>query len=234
MILHTHLSETRKEVEDSISTFGDTPLSYLSRLGCLGDIKTLLAHCVHLTDEELIILKDLDATIVHNPSSNTKLSSGLAPISKFLEHGVQVALGTDGASSNNNLNMFEEMHIASLIGRVYTPTNTKLTPYQVLSMATTNGAKALGLEARIGRLEAGMEADILLLDLKKSHLTPLNDPFSALVYAAQASDVDTLFCQGRMLMQKRKILTLREEDVLKDANSCWAEVLARKRGEQNG
>lgn len=229
-ILHTHLSETRKEMEDSISTFGDTPLSYLSRIGCLADIKSLLAHCVHLTEEELIILKDHNATIVHNPSSNTKLSSGLAPVSKFLEQGLQVALGTDGASSNNNLNMFEEMHIASLIGRVYAPTNTKLTPYQVLSMATTNGAKALGLDARIGRLEAGMEADILLLDLQKSHLTPLNDPFSALVYAAQASDVDTLFCQGKMLMQNRKMLTLKEEDVLRDVNSCWADVLSRKQG----
>jgi 5-methylthioadenosine/S-adenosylhomocysteine deaminase len=229
-ILHTHISETRKEVEDSIAEFNATPLTYLKELGCLDDIKVLLAHGVHLTDEELKVLKDFDATIVHNPSSNTNLSSGLAPVSKFLEHNLNVALGTDGASSNNNLNLFEEMHIASLIGRVYTPTNTKLSPYQVLSMATTNGAKALGLDHRIGRLEQGMEADILLLDLHKSHLTPLNDPFSALVYTAQASDVDTLFCQGKMLMQNRKILTLSLDDVLHDANTCWADVLARKEG----
>ncbi|MGE4463352.1 amidohydrolase [Sphaerochaeta sp.] len=229
-LLHTHLSETRKEVEDSVQEFNATPLAYLKELGCLDDIRLLLAHCVHLCDEELEILKEVDATIVHNPSSNAKLSSGLAPVSKFLEHGLNVALGTDGASSNNNLNLFEEMHVASLIGRVYTPTNTKLSPYQVLGMATTNGAKALGLDHRIGRLEAGMEADILLVDLHKSHLTPLNDPFSALVYSAQASDVDTLFCQGRMLMQHRKVLSLSVEDVLHDANACWTDVLSRKRG----
>jgi 5-methylthioadenosine/S-adenosylhomocysteine deaminase len=226
-ILHIHVSETKQEVQDSLHQFGKTPLEYLYAIGALDSVRSLIAHGVHLTDAEVALLADMDATLVHNPSSNCKLSSGIAPIASYLERGVSVGLGTDGASSNNNLNMFEEMHIASLLGRVHTPTGTKLNPYQVLSMATVNGAKALGLERRIGMISEGMEADIILLDLKKSHLTPLNDPFSAVVYAAQASDVDTVLCQGKVVMQHRKVLTLDEEQTIKAVNESWDNIQRR-------
>ncbi len=226
-VFHTHLSETRKEVEDCIAETGMTPPAYLTSIGVLKDVKSMLAHCVHLTDEDVALLSSYDATIVHNPSSNLKLSSGIAPIASYLEAGIPVALGTDGASSNNNLNMFEEMHIASLLQRVVDTTKMKLSPYQVLEMATSTGAHALGLGDTIGTLEPGKEADLLLIDLNKSHLTPLNDPFSALVYATQASDVDTVICQGKILMEHRKVLTLDENQTILDVQRSWAEVLER-------
>ncbi len=225
--LHTHLSETKKEVEDCLVEHGRTPLQYLLDSNVLQDVDSILAHCVHLTDEDVSLLKSINTSIVHNPSSNCKLSSGIAPIASYLEQGITVALGTDGASSNNNLNMFEEMHVASLLGRVLDTPTAKLTPYQVVQMATMGGAKSLGLDSKIGTLSPGMEADILLLDLQKSHLTPLNDPFSALVYTAQASDVDTLFCQGSLVMRNRSILIFDEKQVIKQTNDCWSAVQSR-------
>jgi len=226
-ILHTHLSETQLEVQDCIRETGKTPLEYLLDIGALQDVKSLLAHCVHLTDSEADALHDLDSSLVHNPSSNCKLSSGIAPISSYIQKGVTVALGTDGASSNNNLNMVEEMHIASLLGKVHATTHQKLHPYDVLRMATADGANALGLQQKIGMLKAGMEADILLVDIHKSHLTPLNDPFSALVYATQASDVDTLICQGRVVMEGRRLMTLDQDQIIKDVQKSWADVQQR-------
>ncbi|MGE4453424.1 MAG: amidohydrolase [Sphaerochaeta sp.] len=226
-VLHTHLSETRKEVEDCIAETGMTPPAYLASIGVLQDVKSMLAHCVHLSDEDVALLSSADATIVHNPSSNLKLSSGIAPIASYLDAGIPVALGTDGASSNNNLNMFEEMHIASLLQRVVDTRNQKLSPYQVVKMATSTGAQALGLGDTIGTLEPGKEADLVLIDLNKSHLTPLNDPFSALVYATQASDVDTVICQGKILMEHRKVLTIDEKQTILDVQKSWADILAR-------
>ena len=226
-VFHTHLSETKKEVDDCIAQTGLTPPAYLAKIGVLQDVKSMLAHCVHLSDEDIDLLKSFDTTIVHNPSSNLKLSSGIAPIASYLHAGIPVALGTDGASSNNNLNMVEEMHIASLLGRVLETGGEKLTPYQVLEMATKHGAEALGIGDTIGTLEAGKEADLLLIDLKKSHLTPLNDPFSALVYAAQSSDIDTVFCQGTILMEQRKVQTLNEHTVIDEVQRRWADVLKR-------
>ena len=225
--MHTHLSETRQEVDDCLSEYGMTPLHYLESIGALKDIPSLLAHCVHLTPSEIELMKSLDASVVHNPSSNCKLASGVAPISTFMRNEINVAIGCDGSSSNNNQNMFEEMHIASLLSSVFSGHLSNLRPFEILKMATINGAKALGLDKRIGTLEAGKEADILLLDLNKAHLTPLNDPFSALVYAAQASDVDTLFCQGRMVMEKRQVLGMDQDEIQREVNSRWDAIRAR-------
>ena len=225
--MHTHLSETKQEVDDCLKEHRMTPLHYLDSIGALKDIPSLLAHCVHLTESEIELLRGMDASVIHNPSSNCKLASGVAPIGAFLQNGINVAIGCDGSSSNNNQNLFEEMHIASLLSTVYSGHLGNLKPFEVLKMATVNGAKALGLDTRIGTLEAGKEADILLLDLNKAHLTPLNDPFSALVYAAQASDVDTLFCQGKMVMQKRKVLGLDQAEVQRDVASRWDAIRSR-------
>lgn len=225
--LHTHLSETKKEVDDCLSEHGMTPLHYLDSIGALQDIPSLLAHCVHLTTSEIELLRGMDASVVHNPSSNCKLASGVAPIGTFLKNSINVAIGCDGSSSNNNQNLFEEIHLASLLSTVYTGHLSNLRPFDALRMATINGAKALGLDKKIGTLEAGKEADILLLDLNKAHLTPLNDPFSALVYAAQASDVDTLFCQGKMVMQNRKVLGMDQEAIQREVTTRWDAIRSR-------
>lgn len=225
--LHTHLSETKKEVDDCLFEHGMTPLHYLDAIGALKDIPSLLAHCVHLSPSEIESLRGMGASVVHNPSSNCKLASGVAPIGTFLKNGINVAIGCDGSSSNNNQNLFEEIHIASLLSTVYTGHLSNLRPFEALRMATINGAKALGLDKKIGTLEAGKEADLLLLDLNKAHLTPLNDPFSALVYAAQASDVDTLFCQGKMVMQDRKVLGMDQDAIQREVNIRWEAIRNR-------
>lgn len=225
--MHTHLSETKKEVEECLKEHQMTPLHYLDSIGALKDIPSLLAHCVHLSPSEIELMKGLNSSVVHNPSSNCKLASGVAPISAFLKNSINVAIGCDGSSSNNNQNLFEEMHIASLLSSVFSGHLGNIKPFDILKMATINGAKALGLDKKIGTLEVGKEADILLLDLNKAHLTPLNDPFSALVYAAQASDVDTLFCQGKMVMEKRKVLGLDQARIQRDVNSSWEAIQKR-------
>lgn len=226
--LHTHLSETLDEVEQCQKEHGMTPLHYLEHIGVLQDISTLLAHCVHLTASEIAVLQDMpQASVIHNPSSNCKLACGIAPVGLFREHGINVALGCDGSSSNNNQNLFEEMHVSSLLSTVSTRNPQALPPYEILKMATINGAHALGLADVLGTLQTGKEADILLLDLKKAHLTPLNDPFSALVFAAQASDVDTLFCQGKMVMHKRAVLGFEQEIVMRETNATWKDLRTR-------
>ncbi len=222
-ILHTHLSETKKEVEDCLAEHDLTPLMYLKSIGSLDGVKCVFAHGVHLSDEEVALLSTLDATVVHNPSSNLKLDCGIAPIASYQRRGLSIALGTDGASSNNNLNMFEEMHIASLLGRL----GGHLSPYEVLSMATIEGARAFALDDRIGTVEVGKEADLIMVNLARPHLTPLNDPFSALVYSAQASDVSTVLCQGKILMENRILAGFDVDSLLKDVEERWAAVLSR-------
>ena len=206
--MHTHISETKVEFDNSIKDFGATPLMYLEKNGALKDINVVLAHGVYLTDEEIKLCSENNYSVVHNPSSNCKLASGIAPLSKFREAGVNVAIGTDGASSNNNLNMMEEMHLAAMLSCVSTLNPIANTPYDILHMATLGGAKALSIDDRVGTIEVGKDADIILIDINKPHLTPLNDPFSAVVYSAQASDVDTVFCKGEILMENRKLLTI--------------------------
>ena len=222
-ILHTHLSETRQEVEECIAEHGVTPLIYLQRIGALDDVKCVFAHGVHLSDEEVSLLSSLDASVVRNPSGNLKLDCGIAPIASYKARGVSVALGTDGASSNNNLNMFEEMHVAALLGRL----GGRVSPYEVLSMATIDGARALSLDDRIGTLEVGKEADLIMVNLKQPHLTPHNDLFSALVYSAQASDVSTVLCQGKILMENRILTGYDVDSLLEDTEARWASVLSR-------
>jgi 5-methylthioadenosine/S-adenosylhomocysteine deaminase len=227
MPFHTHLAETRKEVEDCLAEHGKTPARYLYDLGCLEGTGNVLAHCVHMTKEDISLLAETGSTVVHNPSSNCKLASGIAPIASFAKAGINIALGTDGSSSNNNQNMFEEMHVASLLSTVSTMDPTAVSPYEILAMATINGAKAFGLDSEIGTLEPGKDADLILVDIEKSHLTPLNDPFSALVFSAQASDVDTVFCRGKVVMEHRQVCSLPLRKTMDQANATWKEILER-------
>ncbi len=223
--LHTHLSETKKEVDDCMQAHGKTPAFYLEGLGIF-DVPTYLAHGVYLTDSEIMLLQEKKTAIVHNISSNLKLASGIAPIAKFMQKGLTIALGTDGASSNNNLNMLEEMHVATLVSRLFSDGHPPL-PYDMVYAATMGGATALGLDRYIGSLEPGKDADIILIDTRSAHLTPLNDPFSALVYSTQSSDVDTVLCRGRILMQEKILQTIDEKEALTDMSRVWEDIRSR-------
>ncbi len=221
--IHTHISESRKEHEECIASHGMTPLAYLETMGLL-ELPVYAAHAVYLDDDDIALAKKHKVSLVHNPTSNLKLGNGFAPVEKFLDAGLTVALGTDGASSNNNLNLFEEMHITSLIHKGFSGDPTMLSAYEVLRMATINGARALGIDGRTGSIEPGKEADLILIDTRVPHLQPVGDPVSAVVYSAQASDVDTVFCQGRMLMQGRKLMTLDEEEIITNAAAAAARL----------
>jgi len=214
--IHIHLSETRKEVDECIEKWGKTPIKHVYDLG-LFERPTIAAHCVHLNDEDIQILAESKVSAVHNPSSNLKLASGFAPVEKMLKAGVNVALGTDGASSNNNLNMFEEMHLASIIHKAVNYDAVSVPAEDVIKMATINGARALGVDDELGSLEVGKKADIILIDLNKPHLVPLNNPLSAICYSAQGSDVHTVIVDGKVLMENDELKTSDEEKAMYQA-----------------
>jgi len=210
--IHVHLSETAGEVSECREKYGLSPVELAERSGFFSH-RTIVAHCVHVDEKDIGLLRSADVHVVHNPSSNLKLASGFARIGELCEAGVQVALGTDGSSSNNNLNMFEEMHIAAILAKTVAGDPKVLPAAEVLSMATEKGAAALGLPAGTGRLEEGNPADLILVRTDGIHMQPLHDPRSVLVYSAQGSDVDTVICNGRVLMERRELLTIDEEEV---------------------
>ncbi len=217
--MQIHLSETEKEHRECIQRHGMTPAAWCEKMG-LFDIPTAAAHCVWCTKADLEILKRHNVSPVHNPSSNMKLGSGFAPVPEMLEMGLNVALGTDGAASNNNLNMFEEMHLASIIHNGYHLNPTIMQPKQILRMATVNGARLQGRHDT-GKLEVGMKADIIAIDFRnKAHLFPAFDPYVMLVYAAQGSDVRMTMADGKMLYEDGKFLTLDPALVLQNARAA--------------
>ncbi len=215
--IHIHLSESRKEVKDSYEKHGMSPIQYVSSLG-LFDLPTQAAHCVHIDEEDMKILKEKGVSVVNNPSSNLKLANGFAPVSKMLKMGINVAIGTDGPSSNNNQDLFEEMHLAALINKGYEENPTVLKAFEVLKMATVNGAKALGIEEAVGTLEVGKKADLIMIDLKAPHLNPRNNLLSSLVYSVSSADVVLTMVEGRVLYRKGEFLTLNIDKVIKNAN----------------
>lgn len=213
-VMSMHISETEKEHLECIQRHGLTPVAYFESLGAL-DEPAYLAHCVWATDEDLRIMKKKNATLVHCPSSNLKLGSGLAPLAKAMELGVNIALGTDGVASNNNLNMFEEMHIAGLLHKGINHNPQLLTDAQMLDMATVNGSRALGRQDS-GELAVGKKADIIALDTDKPHWMPNIDTLAMLVYSAQASDVCMTMIDGRILYENGEFTTI-------DKDKCLAE-----------
>ena len=226
LYINTHLSETQKEVDDCIKQTGLRPAEYLDSIGVF-DTPTYVAHGVFFSDKELEILKSKNVSVVHNPSSNCKLASGICPISHYKKMGINVALGTDGASSNNNLSMIKEMRLAAMLSTVSTMKPASITPYEILEMATINGAKALGLADKIGTLEVGKDADIVLINKNIAEMTPLNNIFSALVFSMPDRAVDSVYCQGKQLLEDGKLLTIDEEDVIKKINEQWEDILRR-------
>lgn len=225
-MVNTHLSETKGEMDNCLKEHGMLPAEYLDTLKVF-DTPTYIAHGVWLQDSELRVLKDKGISIAHNPASNCKLASGIAPISHFRKMGVNVSLGTDGASSNNSLCMIKDINLAAMISTISTMDTVASTPYEILEMATINGAKALKLDDRLGSLERGKDADITIIDGRSANLSPLNDVFSAIVFAADKSNIERVYSRGVKLLEKGKLLTLDEEEIIKGVNECWKELLER-------
>ncbi|KAF5028122.1 5-methylthioadenosine/S-adenosylhomocysteine deaminase [anaerobic digester metagenome] len=191
-----------------------TPVRWLEERGFFR-IPTYAAHCVWCTEDDLQVLKQYDVSVVHNPESNMKLGSGFAPVLRMLELGINVALGTDGAASNNNLNMFEEMHLASVIHKGYTNNPVIMDPATILKMATINGAKLQG-RFDTGTLEVGKRADLVAVDMDKPHMQPNLNPLSLLVYSAQGSDVSLTMVDGRVLYENGEYLTMDKERIYRE------------------
>ncbi|GEL07427.1 amidohydrolase [Salisediminibacterium halotolerans] len=216
--VHTHLAETRTEIDEYKAKYQKHPASHLAELG-LFDVPALVAHGVHLSDREINLLKEKDVAVSHNPISNLKLGSGVAPLRKLTEAGVKTALGTDSAASNNTLDMFEELRSAALIhkGMHENPQETKA--YDLLKMAGQTGAEVLGFN-NTGRIESGCEADLILIDPDAPHLTPssVERTISHLVYAVKGSDVTDVWVKGRQLMNNRELTSLDEEKIRYEAN----------------
>ncbi len=221
--IHVHISESSKEHADCIERYGKTPTQWFYDLG-LFENPVFAAHCVHLAKEDMEILRKAKATIVHNPTSNLKLASGIAPIQTYLNMGINVALGTDGCASNNNLNMFEEMHIASILHKGYNQNPSIVSPSEVLTMATLNGATMQG-RLDTGTIEVGKKADIAAIDLQKPHLQPHTDFFATLVYATQASDVCMTMVDGKILYENGEYNTIDAEKTMHDFKECTRRLL---------
>jgi 5-methylthioadenosine/S-adenosylhomocysteine deaminase len=218
--VHIHVSETVGEMEESQQDHGQTPVQRLRDLGLLDVRPVVAAHCVHLTESDIATLAEKGVGISHCPGSNMKLASGVAPVPKLLEAGATVGLGTDGPASNNNLDVLEEARLAALLHKVAAGDPTLVPAHTALEMATVGSARALGMDGMVGRLQTGMRADVVLIDMQQPHLQPEHDVISHLVYAARAGDVRTVFINGRPVMVDGQLRTVDEEEV-------YAQVRAR-------
>jgi len=221
-----HLAETESEVQTLRQRYGQTPVEHLETLGVLAP-NVLACHCVQLSAVDIERLQRYGVKVSHNPESNMKLASGIAPIPELVAAGVCVGLGTDGAASNNNLDLFLEMDTAAKLHKVHRLDPTLLNAATVLRMATSEGARALGLGERIGSLEAGKQADVILVDTRRPHLTPLYHPASQLVYAARGSDVTTAIINGRLVMENGHIRTFDVQQVMDEVNAIAAQMAIR-------
>ena len=224
VMLSIHLAETEHESQEMQRTHGCSPVELLARIGFLGN-DLIAAHCIHLSDTDIELLRKYQVRIAHNPESNMKLASGVARIPELLRQGLAVGLGTDGPASNNDLDMFSEMRSASLLQKMTLRDPTVLPAVDALRMATLGGARVLGLEDSIGSLQPGRAADIIILDLQKPHLQPFYQPDSHLVYAAKGSDVRDTIVQGKVLMRQGKILSFDEGEVFEQIKAIQRKVL---------
>ena len=223
--LLTHVAETVDEIKASNDKYKMSPVAYLESIGFWGPA-TLAAHFVHVGDDDLAILKKRGAGLSHNPESNMKLASGAAPVSKALKAGIAVGLGTDGAASNNDLDMFEAMRQAAFLHKFVESDPTAIPARTALEMATIGGARALGMADRIGSLEPGKLADVIVVSMQSARQTPLYNPISHLVYVTRGDDVRTTIVNGRILMRNRRVLTLNAPAVIADAVALARKVKA--------
>ncbi|MHC1577021.1 MAG: amidohydrolase family protein [Methanosarcinaceae archaeon] len=222
--IHIHVLETESELNQMKETYGMCSVNMLDEIDFLGP-DVLAAHCIWLSDGDMDILRDKGVYVSHNPVSNMKLASGIAPVPALLERGVNVSIGTDGCASNNDLDMFEEMKVAALLHKVNSLDPTVLPARSVLEMATVNGAEALGIMA--GTLKKGYKADVVVVDMDKAHLTPRYDVASHLVYSAHGGDVRTTIVDGNVLMDNYEVLCMNEGQVLDDASEASENLIDR-------
>lgn len=214
--IHIHLSETITEVKDCINKYKMTPIELMNDIG-LFNYPTLAAHCVHLNESDIKILKNKKIKIAHNPGSNLKLASGIAPIPKLMKNDIIVGLGTDGASSNNKLDMYAEMRLASLIHKAETLDPLAINAKEAFNMATINGAKCLGYD-NLGELKEGYLADIQLIDRNDFHWKPNFNDISSLVYSGNSLDVNTVIIHGKIIMKNKKLITIDTEELNYEVN----------------
>ncbi len=219
--IHTHLAESVGEIETIREKYGCTPVEMLEKSGVFA-CKTAAAHCVNLQPDDLRILRDNGVSVLTNPSSNMKLGNGFAPVAELLEHGVNVAIGTDSAASNNALNMFRELNLLSLIHKGTHKDATTITSAEAFYAATAGGAEALGISA--GALAVGKKADVVLLDLSRPQLNPPTNLVSSLCFSANGSEVDTVLVDGRVLLEKGRLTTIDEERVIYESNRIYKRV----------
>ncbi len=215
--IQIHLAETAFEVKESKEKFGKSPTARLAELGILTE-KTTCAHSIHLDDSDMALLAKHKSSIVYNPDSNAKLASGVCPINGYKKHGVTVALGTDGSASNNDLSMFGAMDIGGKLQKLFSGDSTAVTGADMIKMATWGGAHALGAGDRLGSLEVGKQADMIAVDMSFPHLQPLNGVTSHLAYSANGLEVDTVICNGQVLLRNKKFTKLKPEAVFKKAD----------------
>ena len=220
MGIHIHVSETEKEINDISAEKGLRPFEYLDKIGFLGP-DVVAAHSVWLSDNEIEIIKKNNVKVSHNPCSNMKLASGIAPVSKLIENGICVSIGTDGASSNNNLDLIEELKTASLLQKVSTLDSNVLNSREAIAMGTIKGAEALGLDSEIGSIEVGKKADIILIDTDSANMVPDSSTLTSnIIYSANGSNVDTTICNGKILMENRKLTVLDEQEIYAKAREA--------------
>jgi len=222
--VHYHANETQDEVAPIVDERGERPVEWARDLGLCGD-DDFLAHGVHLDDREIEVLAETGTGVVHCPASNMKLASGMAPVQRLLDAGVTVGLGTDGAASNNDLDLFDELRDAAMVGKLAADDASAVAAPDAVRMATAGGADVLGLDT--GRLEPGAAADLAVVDLNAPHLTPSHDPVSHLAYAVRGSDVRHTVCDGQVLMRDREVLTLDADAVMERAETRAHALVSR-------
>lgn len=223
--IQMHLCETKGEVDGCLKEHNMTPIALMDKLGMF-EMGTIAAHCVYLSEQDMDIMAQKHVRVAHNPQSNLKLASGIAPVEKMLEKGICVGLGTDGASSNNNLDMLEECRTAAMLHKVTALNPLALPAETAWNMATVNGAKTLGF-ADLGKLEEGQLADIVLWDMHKPYWYPRHNKQSLLVYAANSNDADTVIINGKVVLQNGKLLTFDEEKIYAEANKRAQNLLVK-------
>lgn len=224
-IINIHLSETKGEVENSLKEHGMTPISYVNSLGLL-DNHVIAAHCVHITDEEISLIKDKNFYPIYNPTSNLKLASGFTPVEKLLKNNIIMGIGTDGDSSNNSQNLLQDMHIGAIVNKAREMDEQAVKAIEILKMATINGQRALGI-SKAGLIKEDYLADLTIFNLKSSNFTPKNNLINALVYSATAEDVRDVLCDGKFVMRNRELVNLDEERIKFEVNRHFEELVKR-------
>lgn len=224
-IINIHLSETKGEVENSLKEHGMTPISYVNSLGLL-DNHVIAAHCVHITDEEIALVKDKKFYPIYNPTSNLKLASGFTPVDKLLKNNIIMGIGTDGDSSNNSQNLLQDMHIGAIVNKAREMDEQAVKAIEILKMATINGQRALGI-SKAGLIKEDYLADLTIFNLKSSNFTPKNNLINALVYSATAEDVRDVLCDGKFVMRNRELVNLDEERIKFEVSRHFEELVKR-------